>query len=161
MVRFNGHFMISEQEKKIAQIIQGDLPLVSRPFKGFEDLTGLTETDILQLIHSLRNRGIIRKFGAILRHQKIGYTENAMVVWAVPSRHCEKTGNLLASFPDITHCYERTPPFEGKYTLFTMVHFRSGEEKTVIQKLSAASGIKDFKVLTSVEEYKKSSMEYF
>ena len=153
--------MLSKKETEISRRIQGDLPLVSRPFNGFEDLTELKETDIIQVINSLMDRGIIRKFGAILRHQKVGYTENAMVVWAVPSRHCEKAGNLLASFREITHCYERTPPFEGKYTLFTMVHFRSGEEKAVIQKLSAASGIKDFKVLTSVEEYKKSSMEYF
>jgi len=153
--------MISEKEKKIAQIIQGDLPLEKRSFRELGNLTGMSEAETLKSIGDLMTKGIIRKFGAILRHQKIGYTENAMVVWAVPSRHCEKAGNLLASFPEITHCYERTPPFEGKYTLFTMVHFRSGEEKTVIQKLSAASGIKDFKVLTSVEEYKKSSMEYF
>jgi hypothetical protein len=42
-----------------------------------------------------------------------------------------------------------------------MVHFREGEMNTVIQELSSATGIKDFMVLMSEEEYKKSSMEYF
>jgi hypothetical protein len=42
-----------------------------------------------------------------------------------------------------------------------MVHFREGEQETTIQKLSHGVGIKDFKVLVSEEEYKKSSMEYF
>lgn len=153
--------MLSKQEKKIAQAIQGDLPLDRRPFKDMGNSTGLTEEEILKSIADLMEKGIIRKFGAIIRHQKAGYTENAMVVWAVPEGRCEAAGNILASFPEITHCYERTPPFEGKYAIFTMVHFRSGENDAVIQKLSDAAGIKDFKVLTSVEEYKKSSMEYF
>jgi DNA-binding Lrp family transcriptional regulator len=84
-----------------------------------------------------------------------------MVLWAVPLDKCESVGNTLASFTEITHCYERVPPFEGKYNLFTMIHFREGIQEIIIQKLSQAAGIKDFKVLASEEEYKKNSMEYF
>jgi DNA-binding Lrp family transcriptional regulator len=153
--------MISEKEMKIAQIIQGDLPLEKRPFRELGNLTGMSEEEILKSIGDLMAKGIIRKFGAVIRHQKAGYTQNAMVIWAVPEDQHEAAGNILASFPEITHCYERTPPFEGKYAIFTMVHFREGEGDGVIRKLSEASGIRDFKVLTSEEEYKKSSMEYF
>jgi DNA-binding Lrp family transcriptional regulator len=153
--------MISRDEIKIARLIQGDLPLDSRPFRDLGNLTGLTEEEVIKSVGDLMAKGIIRKFGAIIRHQKAGYTENAMVVWAVPEDQREAAGNILASFPEITHCYERTPPFEGKYAIFTMVHFREGEGERVIRKLSEASGIRDFKVLTSEEEYKKSSMEYF
>jgi DNA-binding Lrp family transcriptional regulator len=153
--------MISEKEMKIAQIIQRDLPLEKRPFRELGNLTGMSEKDILEHIGKMMNRGVIRKFGAVIRHQKAGYTENAMVVWAVPEDQREAAGNILASFPEITHCYERTPPFEGKYAIFTMVHFREGEVDGVMRKLSEASGVRDFKVLTSEEEYKKSSMEYF
>jgi DNA-binding Lrp family transcriptional regulator len=153
--------MISEKEMKIAQIIQRDLPLEKRPFRDMENLTGMSEKDILEHIGDMMDRGVIRKFGAVIRHQKAGYTENAMVVWAVPEHQREAAGNILASFREITHCYERTPPFEGKYAIFTMVHFREGEGDGIIRKLSEASGVRDFKVLTSEEEYKKSSMEYF
>jgi len=153
--------MISEKEMKIAQIIQRDLPLGKRPFRDMENLTGMSEKDILEHIGDMMDRGVIRKFGAVIRHQKAGYTENAMVVWAVPEDQREAAGNILASFREITHCYERTPPFEGKYAIFTMVHFREGEGDGIIRKLSEASGVRDFKVLTSEEEYKKSSMEYF
>ena len=153
--------MISEKEKKIAQIIQRDLPLEKRPFRELGNLTGMSEEEVLKSIGDLMAEGVIRKFGAVIRHQKAGYTENAMVVWAVPEDQREGAGNKLASFPEVTHCYERTPLFEGKYAIFTMVHFREGEGKRSIRKLSEASGISDFKVLTSEEEYKKSSMEYF
>lgn len=148
-------------EKKILKHIQQDTPLNKRPFKIIGERVHTSETEVLAVIRGLMNKGIIRKFGAILRHQKAGFTHNAMVVWAVPSDTCESAGQILASFKEVTHCYERTPPFEGKYNIFTMVHFREGERETMIQKLSHGAGIQDFKVLISEEEYKKSSMEYF
>jgi DNA-binding Lrp family transcriptional regulator len=148
-------------EKKILKHIQQDTPLNKRPFKTIGEMVHTSETEVLAVVHRLKNKGIIRKFGAILRHQKAGFTHNAMVVWAVPSDTCESAGQSLASFKEVTHCYERTPPFEGKYNIFTMVHFREGEQENIIQKLSHGVGIKDFKVLISEEEYKKSSMEYF
>jgi DNA-binding Lrp family transcriptional regulator len=151
----------TKQEKKVARSIQGDLPIDKRPFRNLGDLTGLAEEEVVRTVTGLIRKGYIRKFGAVIRHQKAGYTQNAMVVWAVPEHRRDETGKILASFPEVTHCYERTPLFEGKYAIFTMVHFRSGETKTVIQKLADATGIKDFKILISEEEYKKSSMEYF
>ncbi|MEN6321551.1 MAG: Lrp/AsnC family transcriptional regulator [Syntrophaceae bacterium] len=153
--------MKSETEKEILKHIQQDIPLDKRPFKIIGDGAHTAETEVLAAIRGLMKKGIIRKFGAILRHQKAGFTHNAMVVWAVPSEKCESAGQVLASFKEVTHCYERTPPFEGKYTIFTMVHFHEGEQETIIQKLSHGVGIQDFKVLISEEEYKKSSMEYF
>jgi siroheme decarboxylase len=153
--------MISEKERKIARIIQGDLPLSLHPFKELEPQTGLTEEEILKSITDLMGKGLIRRFGAVIRHQMAGYTENAMVVWAVPEDRRASVGKLLASFSEITHCYERTPPFEGKYALFSMVHFHAGEREGVLRKLSEATGITDFLILDTEEEYKKTSMEYF
>jgi DNA-binding Lrp family transcriptional regulator len=153
--------MVTKSEKKISKLIQQDIPLEKRPFKSIGEQAHASEEEILEAIRGLMKKGIIRKFGAILRHQKAGFTHNAMVVWAVPHEKCESAGHCLAAFREVTHCYERTPSFEGKYNIFTMVHFREGEQENIIQKLSHAAGIKDFKVLTSKEEYKKSSMEYF
>jgi DNA-binding Lrp family transcriptional regulator len=153
--------MSTETGKKILKLIQQDIPLDKRPFKSLGEKVHVSEEDVLKAIRSLIKNGIMRKFGAVLRHQKAGFTDNAMVVWAVPSDKCETVGQTLASFREVTHCYERTPPFEGKYTIFTMVHFRGKEQESMLQKLSQEAGIKDFKVLISKEEYKKSSMEYF
>lgn len=153
--------MLTKLEKKISKLIQQDTPLNKKPFKSIGKHIQASEEEVLAAIHGLMKKGIIRKFGAILRHQKAGFTHNAMVVWAVPHEKCESAGHCLAAFREVTHCYERTPSFEGKYNIFTMVHFREGEQENIIQKLSQAAGIKDFKVLTSREEYKKSSMEYF
>jgi len=42
-----------------------------------------------------------------------------------------------------------------------MVHFRKKTDEALLQEMAAAIGISDFKVLRSLEEFKKNSMEYF
>ena len=153
--------MFTEKEKKLAKHIQGDIPLGKRPFKRLGEELGLTEREVINTINNLKKRGIIRKFGAILRHQKAGLTKNVMVVWAVPEEKCEAMGNVLASYGEITHCYERIPPFEGKYNLFAMMHFRYDNPEKLIQDISLRTGIKDYMILETEEKFKKSSMEYF
>jgi siroheme decarboxylase len=153
--------MLTELEKKISRLVQQDITLEQRPFKDIAEKVGASEEQVLSKIRGLMTKGTIRKFGAILRHQKAGFPHNAMVIWAVSQERIEFAGNALASFREVTHCYERTPPFAGKYNVFTMVHFGEGNQESVMQKLSQETGIRDFKVLTSIEEYKKSSMEYF
>ncbi|PJA50617.1 MAG: Lrp/AsnC family transcriptional regulator, partial [Syntrophobacterales bacterium CG_4_9_14_3_um_filter_49_8] len=103
---------------QIASLIQGDIPLIKCPFKHIGELTGSGEQDVLGIIEDMMKKGVIRKFGAILRHQKAGFKRNAMLLWAVPPSKSEAVGNILASFPEITHCYQRTPAFAGKYNIF-------------------------------------------
>ena len=67
----------------------------------------------------------------------------------------------FSSFPEITHCYERSPVFEGKYNLFSMIHLHHPDIEEKIEAISAATGIHSYLILTSEEEFKKSSMEYF
>ena len=153
--------MLTDIEKRVSKLIQRDTPLEKRLFKSVAEQAFSSEEEVLTTIQGLMKNGSIRKFGAILRHQKAGFVHNAMVIWAVPLEKCESVGNCLASFAEVTHCYERVPAFEGKYNVFTMIHFQGENNESIIRKLSQAAGIKDFKVLASEEEYKKNSMEYF
>ncbi|MFA5180319.1 MAG: hypothetical protein WC405_03300 [Syntrophales bacterium] len=153
--------MISDREKQIARRLQKDIFLVSRPFQDIADVTGATEEDVLQLTRDFMNRGWIRKFSAIVRHQQIGFTWNAMVVWAVPDDRIEEVGKALASLREITHCYERTPLFLDKYNLFSMIHLKDADPESFVQGIAAKLDIRDYRILLSEEEMKKISMEYF
>ncbi len=145
----------------VARRLQGDIPLESRPFRSIAEAASLSEGEALAIAGRLKDQGIIRKFGAIVRHQLAGYRHNVMVLWSVSPNRCDATGKRLASFAEVTHCYQRTPPFAGKYNLFTMVHFRRQGDETLLARMAEAAGVADFKVLRSLEEFKKSSMEYF
>lgn len=151
---------MTETEKTLSRRIQGDLPLSQRPFRDLSAQLGMDERKVLEIIQKFKMNGIVRKFGAVLHHRRAGIRKNAMVLWSVPEKQCDTVGNIFSSFAEVTHCYERAPAFEGKYNLFTMVHFLNDGEDP-ISKLSAASGIYDLKILKSEEEFKKSAMEYF
>lgn len=149
------------EERNILRQLQGDLPIEKRPYRALASRVGTSEESLLATLRSLIREGRIRRFGALLRHQKAGVTGNAMVVWAVPPDRAEEAGTFFSSFEEITHCYERHPPFQGRYNLFTMIHSGRGTLEELIAGISGKAGIGDYQVLESLEEFKKSSMEYF
>ena len=106
------HFEDDSRQNLLRQL-QGDLPVEKRPFRAVASRAGVNEEAVLDAIGQLAQQGVIRKFGAILRHQRAGITRNAMVIWAVPPDRTEEAGSVFASFREITHCYERRPPFRG------------------------------------------------
>jgi siroheme decarboxylase len=152
--------MLTDEERLIGRLIQQDLAMTLRPYREIADQTGIPEQDVLNIIKRMMEQGLIRKFGAIVRHREAGFTGNAMIVWAVPEDRCEQVGQLLSSFPEITHCYKRSPVFEGKFNIFSMIHLRQQDIEKKIEKISLAAGIPDYRILMSEEEFKKSSMEY-
>jgi len=153
--------ILTSKQKEIAHLIQKDISVTGFPFKKTGDILKLTESEILSTIRQFIEQGYIRKFGAILRHQKAGYKLNALVMWSVPASQTEATGNLFAAFPFISHCYERNPAFLGKYNLFTMIHSDGRSISSLIKDMVSATGIADYMILKSLKEYKKTSPEYF
>ena len=146
---------------KVAGLLQDDIQLKSRPFRDIADSCGLTEKEIINIIKKFNKEGYIRKFGAVLHHHKIGYAKNALVVWSVPQDKIEKAGITFASFPFISHCYERNPVFKFKYNLFTMLHSKGENMTSLTNKMAASIDIHDFLILESLKEYKKTTPEYF
>jgi DNA-binding Lrp family transcriptional regulator len=73
--------MLTELEKKIIASIQQDMPVTERPYLKIAQDLGISETELLKNIEALCQRGVIRRFGATLRHQRTGFKANAMVAW--------------------------------------------------------------------------------
>lgn len=152
----------TETEKRILALAGTDLPDTERPFKTIADEAGCTEQEVLDLLRDLKERKVIRRFGATLRHQKAGYGHNAMVAWRVPEERSEEVGELFASRPEISHCYIRRTYPEWTYNFYTMIHGeRPGQAEEVVAELERAIGIDDNCVLRSLKELKKTSMVYF
>ncbi len=146
---------------KVIDFLQGDIPAVHRPYASLAGQLGCSEADILEVIHIIKAQGIMRRFGAILRHQQAGFVNNAMVAWQVPVGSEDESGVLMASYPQVSHCYWRKVPEDFPYQLFTMIHARNEEElQQVLNAIAAAIEIIDFEVLRSIREFKKVSMRY-
>jgi DNA-binding Lrp family transcriptional regulator len=152
---------LTVKQKKVACVIQKDIAVMRFPFNELGNLCGLTNEDVLDTTKQLFKKGFIRKYGAILRHQKAGYEKNALVVWSVPADQIEKAGKIFASFLFVSHCYERNPAFIKKYNIFTMLHSKDENILSLIKNMATATDINDYIILESIQEYKKISPEYF
>ena len=154
--------MIDNVDKKVISLIQGDLPLNPEPFAVMAEQIGISEEEFLRRTNDLKKRGIIRRFGATLRHQEAGFSSNAMVAWDVPDARIEKTGKVLARFQEVTHCYQRKPQKDWQYSLYSMIHGSNPDEcYRIAERMSRAAKIEDYVLLFSEKEFKKTSMEYF
>jgi len=154
--------MINDLDKKIISLIQGDIPVVPRPFAVLAEKAGITEDQFLERLKQLIEDGAIRRFGATLFHRSAGIKANAMAAWYVPEDRIEETGKALAEFKEVTHCYQRPPQKDWRYNLYTMIHGRSDDDcRAIVERISDRVGVKDYTLLFSEKEFKKTSMEYF
>jgi len=151
-----------EIDKQIIAFIQYDMPLEPRPYKRLADKLGISEEEIITRICNLRAKSLLRRFGAVLRHQKAGYSSNAMVAWQATTAEADRVGEIMAGFNEVSHCYLRETPPEFGFNLFTMIHARSEEElQEIVDRLSNASGLTEYTIIKSLYEYKKISMTYY
>ena len=160
--RESGKVPLNPLEKKVIRVSQKDLPLVRRPFLELSRRVGVSESELLEILRRLKEKGVMRRFSAILFHRRVGFKANGMAVWRVPEDRIEEIGRYLASFRGVSHCYERSTCEGWSYNLFSMVHGRSREEVlSFVEKVGGEIGIEDREVLFSRREFKKRRIELF
>ena len=154
--------MLTEIEKKVISALQGNIPVCERPYLELAQAIGMSEEEFLKTAKGLDNRGIIRRFGATLKHQKSGYTANAMVAWSVDETRTQEVGLIMSGFDEVSHCYRRNPTATWPYNFYTMVHaFDESACHAIVEKISRAVGVGEYILLFSKKELKKTSMRYF
>ena len=122
----------------------------------------LSAKQIVEQIADWLGSGVIRRFGAVVRHQQLGFGANGMAVFDVEDDRVDAVGEKMAAHREISHCYRRPSLDDWNYNLFAMVHGHSEEEvREFVKSLAAESGLNKYDVLFSTTEYKKVSVKYF
>ena len=157
-----------EKDRAILKMLQDDLPVTERPYAEIADALAITQEDVLTRILRMKEEGLIRRVGAILRHNRAGYAHNALTAWTITPGSEEtyeaardRVGEVLAKDDHISHCYARKVTEAFPYPMFAMVHASSGEELTeTISALRLLLPDERVRVLRSTREWKKTSMRY-
>lgn len=144
---------IREGDKELMGILTSGMPLSPTPYTVLAEQLGRSEETVLDRISVLTDAGILSRLGVIVRHRKLGWSSNAMVVWNVPEGRVFDAGTQLAGVPGVTLCYERRPVAGvWPYRLYCMIHAQSREDALGVldqaRALPALSDI-DHKVLFS------------
>ncbi len=154
--------MLTELEKRIIASIQGDVAVTQRPYFEIAEKLGIPEETLLERLKDLCDRGVIRRFGATIYHQKSGFEANAMVAWKVDEVCINEAGEKMASFKEVSHCYRRNPTNDWPYNLYTMIHAKDEEScREIARNISTKTSIDNYTLLFSRKELKKTSMKYF
>jgi DNA-binding Lrp family transcriptional regulator len=123
---------------------------------------------MIDTLNGLVQTGVVRRYGALVSHRRLGFTANAMLVMAIPPEQIEAAGARLAESPHVSHCYQRPPFDDFPYNLYAMVHGRTRDEcLDIAAGLVGAhrcplsgNGAPDWQALFSTREYGKSSPDY-
>ncbi len=122
---------------------------------------GIGTEQLLSVLEDWKEQGKLRRIGAIVNHFKVGLGAGAMVVWQVESERTKQVGEVLAGFEQVSHAYERRVTENWPYNLYTMVHGKSPEEvREVVEQMSRACGITDYRILVTQRELKKAPPTY-
>ncbi|MBI4335580.1 MAG: Lrp/AsnC family transcriptional regulator [Candidatus Omnitrophica bacterium] len=153
---------LKQLDRKIINRLCEELPDSLTPYRDVAKGSGLSEDLLLKRLRSYKTAGVLRRIAAILKHTDIGYKANCMAVWAVPNKDSARVGRIFANHSAVTHCYQRaTYPF-WKYSLYTMLHAKDKAACIkIVKELSLKSKARDYKLLFSVKEFKKTGMVYF
>ena len=155
-------YVFNEDDKALIRKLQDNLPQSLTPYSELSKELDIEEEEVLARIRDFLQRGILRRLVAILYHQKAGFTSNVMGAWCVSEEAVNEVGVRMARFNEVSHCYQRPSFPDFPYNLFTMIHCQSDQEcKDIIARMSKENQIKDYTLLFSQAELKKSSMKYF
>jgi len=148
---------MDEVDGEILSKTNKGLLLTIEPFNDIAAQIGITPQEVIARIVKLRESGVIRRFGALIKPDDLGFSANALVAWKVPENRVQEVAPCFSKFKEVTHCYERKA-IAGKweYNLYTVMHAREREGiGLIVNNLSEATAINDYIILYTARDLKK------
>lgn len=153
---------LADWEIALLQALEKPLPLVPRPFAEIARQIGISEEVVLERIRFWLDQGVLRRFGARVAHNRIGYTANGMSVWNVPDDRRDQIGQIISAFPEVSHCYARPRAADWPYNVFAMIHgTRKEDVLQIAENIAKAINVTDYEVLFTTRELKKTTPQLF
>ena len=161
--------IISDEQKQLIRELQKGIPVVEFPFDIIAQSVNQSlgrqvfcSDTIVELLQSWHTQGAIRRIAGRVRHHKVGYQANAMVVFKVDKDKIDQAGQLLATKPCVSHCYHRKTNEFWQYNLYAMTHAkRDPELQEAIADMVNLISPDQHEILYTLKEYKKEAVKYF
>jgi len=152
---------LSSVSRAVINQLQQDLPLVERPFEPMAAAVGLDTDQFLRECQTLQQRGVVRRFSASINHIGTGFVANALACWMVPPDLAGSTGRKIATFREVSHCFERQTSPLWKYNLYAVIHSHSRDTcQGIIRQICEETGLNEYVSLFSRRQFKRSRIRY-
>ena len=137
--------MLDARDRQLLERVQLGLPICPRPYAEIGCACDMPEAEVLERLTRLKQKGLIKRMGVIVKHQELGYRANAMIVWNVPDNLVKQLGGHISQFDFVTLCYQRPRQAEWPYNLYCMIH---GKDRITVlsqlDQLNTACGLAGF-----------------
>ncbi len=107
--------MLTPMHKQLLNDYQQDFPLSPTPYKDIAKSLGVSEDDVLLAFNELANEQFISRIGSIIAPNHIG--ASTLVAMAIPSEQLHSVANIVSSYPEVNHNYERDNRFNLWFVL--------------------------------------------
>ncbi|MBR5912818.1 MAG: AsnC family transcriptional regulator [Selenomonadaceae bacterium] len=141
---------LSNFDKSLLNLLQGNLPVCSRPFAAMAATLGVEESFVLERVRELKAAGYLRRIGTFFNSDNLGYRGTLVALEVEPSEICA-VAETINAYNEVTHNYER----EGKFNLwFTLLTLNTEREQNILQEIKSLRGVEDMINLKSNRKYK-------
>ncbi|MDR1080092.1 MAG: Lrp/AsnC family transcriptional regulator [Deltaproteobacteria bacterium] len=147
---------LNESERLILNSIQDGFPVEPRPYAALaarlsrEHGLAISEEEVIESVRSLKDRGYIRRLGAVFNSRPLGYM-STLCAARVPDDRVESFGRLVSSYPQVTHNYVRSNPLN---VWFTFCYALPEELDGFLADLRNETGIDEIYELSSRKIFK-------
>jgi siroheme decarboxylase len=101
--------MFDQQQQRILNDWQRDLPLEPRPYARMAEKLEMTEAEVIEALQSLKLGGAISRVGAVVKPGTIG--ASTLAAMSVPPEHLDTVAKKISVRPEVNHNYERDHHF--------------------------------------------------
>jgi DNA-binding Lrp family transcriptional regulator len=96
---------LDEVDARLIDDYQSGFPVAERPFRIVADDLGISEDEALNRVRRLRERGVFRRFGAVLNPPVIGSSTLAAV--SAPADRFDEIAEVINGYRQVNHNYRR------------------------------------------------------
>jgi siroheme decarboxylase len=137
-------------DKKILNILQKEFPLEERPFLIVAERCGINEEDALSRIQKMKDKGIIRRIGAVFDGAKLGRI-STLCAARVPQDKLEEFVNVVNASKGVTHNYLR----DNEYNIWFTINAATAEElESFLADLKKKTSVTDILDMRAVRTFK-------
>lgn len=137
-------------DKKILNILQNEFPLEERPFLIVAGQCGISEDEAITRIRKMREKGIIRRIGAVFDGVKLGRV-STLCAARVPEEKIDLFVQTVNANKGVTHNYRR----DHEYNIwFTVSAPTALELESFLKDIKEKTGVTDILDMRAVRTFK-------
>jgi len=130
---------MDKTDRKILNIIQTEFPVEKEPFKFLGEAIGIIEDEALDRGKKLKERGIIRRIGAVFDTGKMGFA-STLCAARVSEEKVEEFVDIVNSCSGVTHNYRRSHEYN---IWFTFIAPSEEEIERSLDEIREKTGVDD------------------